>query len=193
MYTEKNTGAYPLSRWEIFPNYDLKQNIIYKINFPPVLIRICLHFFWLFLLKSGVNFSKLNLKILVNRISNINYIQNWLSMQKSKKTYLKNMCSPIKYNFLILYYSCKKHFLCPLQSPRNSFHFHFHIFSLQIQRFLHDILLDQLSPLVELKFWLAKLAVSNPPVNTRCPLLLEVVPQVISNQNCDNLLLSVYI
>ena len=103
-------------------------------------------------------------------------------MQKSKKTHLKNMCSPIKYNFCILYYSCKKHFLCPLQSPHNSFHFHFHIFSLQVQRFLHDILLDQLSPLVELKFWLAKLAVSNPPVNTRRPLLLEVVPQVISLQ-----------
>ncbi|GFG31584.1 hypothetical protein Cfor_04769, partial [Coptotermes formosanus] len=48
----------------------------------------------------------------------------------------------------------------------------------KIQRFLHDILLDQLSPLVELKYWLAKLAASNPPVNTRRPLLLEVVPQV---------------
>lgn len=65
----------------------------------------------------------------------------------------------------------------PLQSPHNSLH----IFSLQVQRFLHDILLDQLSPLVELKLWLAKLAVSNPPVNTRRPLLLEVVPQVIAN------------
>ena len=73
-----------------------------------------------------------------------------------------------------------------------SHHIPLHIFSLQVQRFLHDILLDQLSPLVELKLWLAKLAVSNPPVNTRRPLLLEVVPQVISNQNCDDLLSSVH-
>jgi hypothetical protein len=96
------------------------------------------------------------------------------------------MCTPIKHDCQLSYCSCNN-ISCPLQSSNNSFH----IFFLQVQRFLHDTLLDQLSPLVELKFWLAKLAVTNPPVNTRRPLLLEVVPQVITNQNCDNLLLSV--
>ncbi|KAG8228659.1 hypothetical protein J437_LFUL008896 [Ladona fulva] len=45
-----------------------------------------------------------------------------------------------------------------------------------LQRYLHDELLDQLSPLVELQRWLSHLAVSQPPVISR-PVILEVVPE----------------
>ncbi|KDR20709.1 Zinc finger MYND domain-containing protein 10 [Zootermopsis nevadensis] len=49
---------------------------------------------------------------------------------------------------------------------------------IKLQCFMHDTLLDQLSPLVELKYWLAKLASCNAPFTTRRPLLLEVIPQI---------------
>jgi hypothetical protein len=68
----------------------------------------------------------------------------------------------------------------PLAISQSHFGFYF-----QLQRYLHDILLDQLSPLAELKYWLAKLASSQLPHATRRPLLLEVVPQVLSNLNCN--------
>ncbi|PNF19693.1 Zinc finger MYND domain-containing protein 10 [Cryptotermes secundus] len=64
---------------------------------------------------------------------------------------------------------------CPAHYDINEYHKNQ---LLKLQCFLHDTLLDQLSPLVELKYWLAKLASSHPPPITRRPLLLEVVPQI---------------
>ncbi|CAG2066925.1 unnamed protein product, partial [Timema podura] len=51
----------------------------------------------------------------------------------------------------------------------------------QLQCYLHDTLLDQLPPLLELKYWLAQLAVTNAPLSTRRPFVLEVTTQMRSS------------
>ncbi|KAJ4428702.1 hypothetical protein ANN_25695 [Periplaneta americana] len=48
----------------------------------------------------------------------------------------------------------------------------------KLQCFLQESILDQLPPLVELKYWLAKLAVANFPPASKQPLILEVTPQI---------------
>nr|CAD7443563.1 unnamed protein product [Timema bartmani] len=49
---------------------------------------------------------------------------------------------------------------------------------IKLQCYLHDTLLDQLPPLLELKYWLAQLAVTNAPLSARRPFVLEVTTQV---------------
>ncbi|PSN56601.1 Zinc finger MYND domain-containing protein 10 [Blattella germanica] len=48
---------------------------------------------------------------------------------------------------------------------------------MKLQCFLQETLMDQLSPLIDLKYWLAQLASSNPPPTPKRPLILEVIPQ----------------
>nr|CAD7414929.1 unnamed protein product [Timema poppensis] len=52
---------------------------------------------------------------------------------------------------------------------------------IKLQCYLHDTLLDQLPPLLELKYWLAQLAVTNAPVSARRPFVLEVTTQMRSS------------
>ncbi|KAJ9585628.1 hypothetical protein L9F63_002573 [Diploptera punctata] len=49
---------------------------------------------------------------------------------------------------------------------------------IKLQCFLHENVMDQLSPLIELKYWLAQLACSNPPSPSQRPLILEVIPKI---------------
>lgn len=49
---------------------------------------------------------------------------------------------------------------------------------MKLQSLLHPVLLDQLSPLIELKQWLCHIAVSEPQSATQKPLLLEPVLEI---------------
>ncbi|XP_047119753.1 zinc finger MYND domain-containing protein 10 [Schistocerca piceifrons] len=49
---------------------------------------------------------------------------------------------------------------------------------LKLQGYLHDVLVDQLSPLSELQYWLSHIAVSQVPPTGKKPLILEVLPQI---------------
>ncbi|KYN22188.1 Zinc finger MYND domain-containing protein 10 [Trachymyrmex cornetzi] len=53
----------------------------------------------------------------------------------------------------------------------------------KLQKHLHDDILDQIAPLIELKRWLAYLNISPamPSSNSTCPVLVEVMPQIKSN------------
>ncbi|KAG5347741.1 ZMY10 protein, partial [Acromyrmex charruanus] len=53
----------------------------------------------------------------------------------------------------------------------------------KLQKHLHDDILDQIAPLIELKRWLAYLNISPamPSSNSTCPVRIEVMPQIKSN------------
>ncbi|KYN04629.1 PREDICTED: zinc finger MYND domain-containing protein 10 [Cyphomyrmex costatus] len=52
----------------------------------------------------------------------------------------------------------------------------------KLQKHLHEDILDQIAPLIELKRWLAYLNISPmmPSSNSTCPVLVEVIPQIKS-------------
>lgn len=60
---------------------------------------------------------------------------------------------------------------------------------MKLQPLLHPVLLDQVSPLIELKQWLCQVSVSDPPTATQKPLLLEpmleIKQKILSEANED--------
>lgn len=48
---------------------------------------------------------------------------------------------------------------------------------MRLQKYLTDVLLDQIPPLMDLKYWLAQAAFSDPPVQKKS-LIIELVPEV---------------
>ncbi|KAK7863270.1 hypothetical protein R5R35_001477 [Gryllus longicercus] len=51
----------------------------------------------------------------------------------------------------------------------------------KLQGRLHDIVMDQVSPLVELKQWLSTLSISTMPSSAKPPIIIEMVPQIRQN------------
>ncbi|XP_046473343.1 zinc finger MYND domain-containing protein 10 [Neodiprion pinetum] len=51
----------------------------------------------------------------------------------------------------------------------------------KLQKYLHETILDQISPLIELKRWLCQLSVMSQPPNAQKPIIVEMLPEVRSS------------
>ncbi|KAK2583290.1 hypothetical protein KPH14_009294 [Odynerus spinipes] len=52
---------------------------------------------------------------------------------------------------------------------------------LKLQKYLHEIVLDQIAPLIDLKRWLSYLSMSSTPSTTAHPVYVEAIPQIKSS------------
>lgn len=59
------------------------------------------------------------------------------------------------------------------------FDWEYHFF--QVQKHLTENLIDQISPLIQLKHYLARLSVSEPQSQNRRPLIMETIPEIKAN------------
>lgn len=50
-----------------------------------------------------------------------------------------------------------------------------------MQKYLHEHVLDQIAPLVELRRWLCHLSISSQSSNVQKPVIVEVIPQIKSS------------